>query len=128
MRQIFLEAYFRQYRSTMSVDGKRQAPEVDAFMPLNVVTDCCSLHETVAKSGMPDDKRAAIEVIALREMIGGAADSDSEVDEDERLNEEDLGKCYKWCISEGQKADILTKRSNRLERDDWHSRASWISI
>ena len=130
VRQMFLEAIFKEYKGTMSVSPEKVPERVATFLKLHVITDCNSLHETVIKSGRPEDKRAALEVIALREMVE-AEDvfSDSEVEADtQRLKERDLSDVYRWCVSEDQKGDILIKLSVQEEREDWHGSATWISI
>ena len=130
MRQMFLETVFKEYKGTMSVSPEKVPEDVSTFLKLHVITDCNSLHETVIKSGLPEDKRAALEVIALREMVEAEeVFSDSEVEADtQRLKERDLSDVYRWCVSEDQKGDILTKLSVREEREIWHDSASWISI
>ncbi len=113
----------------MSVEPESVPDEVRQSIPLHVVTDCNSLHETVVKSGAPEDKRAAIEVLAIKEMLVNADDSESEVEaETLRLRERDLSKVFHWTVSEDQKGDALTKRTLKWERDEWHERASWISL
>ena len=81
------------------------------------------------KSRLPEDKRAAIEILAIREMLTEAGDhSDSEVEDDGRLKERDIGAAYHWTVSEDQKADILTKRSVLLDRQEWISSNTFVSL
>ena len=100
------------------------------MLPLHTVTDCNTLHETVIKSGLPEDRRAAIEVLSIREMLENKdGDSDSEVEEGTlRLKERNLDDVLHWCVSEDQRGDALTKKTSRLERAEWHDRVNWISI
>ena len=66
-RHFFLEVAIRDHRGSLSVDdGFRGDSGVSGMLPLHIVTDCNSLYETVVKSRLPEDKRAAIEVIAIR--------------------------------------------------------------
>ena len=129
VRQMLLEILFSGYRATMSVEDKVPA-KVEGFLKLHIVTDCNSLHETVVKSSLPEDKRAALEVLAIREMVVNEEHfSDDEVEEEtERLKERDISGVYHWCVSEDQKADILTKNSNTEERASWHDDLNWISL
>ena len=93
---------------------------MSGLLPIHIVTDCNSLHETVVKSRLPEDKRAAIEVIAIRETITDAGySSDSEIEDSGRLKERDLSSVYHWTVSEDQRADILTKKSLIADRREW---------
>ncbi len=74
----------------MSVAGSGGVPEEpNDTLKLHTVTDCNSLHECIAKQGLPEDKRAAIEVLSIREMLSREDDgSGSELeDDDDRLSE-----------------------------------------
>ena len=114
----------------MSVDTTRVPDHVKQAIPLHTVADCGSLHEVATKSGIPEDKGAAIEVLAIKEMLEQRdADSKSEVEAGTaRSRERNFAQFLRWCVNEDQKADALTKRTNRQERDDWHSRSSWVSL
>ena len=137
MRTMMLEIVFEDFRAGAAIENKEVAQEYAAVLRLHIVTDASSLHEVVTKSGMPADKRAAIEVLAIREMVTGEqyfSDSDIEDETAEsgdtftRLKERDLQQAYHWCVSEGQKADILTKFTTRQERQEWIACLCWISM
>ena len=90
--------------------------------PLHIITDCYSLHECVTRSGLPKDQRAAIEILAIREIVkaqGELEDSDNEILGDSRLREYAIDKCYHWCCSQEMKADMLTKILTGLARREW---------
>ncbi len=89
VRRFFLEMWFEDYRAAMSVNDTELPDEIEDFMPLHVVIDYASLHENVTKSNLPEDKRCALEVLALREMMTDRpCDSDSDAEyETERLKE-----------------------------------------
>ena len=94
------------------------------------MTDCSSLHECVIRQSLPEDERAAIEVLAIREMVTKAdeATSDGELEEDLRLKERDLRSVYHWTCFEDMKADLLTKKSDRRAREQWHKEVAWIAL
>ena len=99
------------------------------LLPLHVVTDCDSLHEIVVKTGLPEDKRAAIEVVAIREVMLGEDACDSDVDPTtERLCEHNFKDYYNWTVSEDQMADALTKVLSADQRREWMNNLNWISI
>ena len=127
-RHFLLEIAVRAHRASLSVDDSGLS-HVTGMLPLHIVTDCNSLHETVVKSRLPEDKRAAIEILAIREMLTEAGyDSDSEVEDGGRLKEKDVSSVYHWTVSEDQKADILTKKSLILDRQDWMSSNNFVSL
>ena len=99
-----LEVLFDGYKATMSVVDE-VPDEVRDFLKLHIVTDCNSLHETVVKSSLPEDKRAALEVLAIREMVLNEEHfSDDEVEaETERLKERDISGVYRWAVSEARR-------------------------
>jgi hypothetical protein len=131
-RQMMLEVVFEDYRAVMSLDADTESviDGVKSFLPLHLVTDCSSLHETVIKSSLPEDKRCALEVLALREMlINEHYESEDDVEsETQRLREKELKEFFRWAVSEDQKADLLTKVATRDDRSLWHLFANWISI
>jgi hypothetical protein len=68
-------------------------------------------------------------VLAIREMVlDEDFGSDSEVEESGRLKEKDLAEVYRWCVSEDQRADILTKKSPQYLRAEWLTQNCYISI
>ena len=142
--QLFMrEALISPFRATMflpaveGIEGDSSViscdPEVyeaaRKLLPLHVVTDCDSLHEIVVKSGLPEDKRAAIEVLVIREMILGEDACDSDIDPTiERMCEHNLKDYYHWTVSEDQMADALTKVIGAEQRREWMENLNWISI
>ena len=109
------------------IDGR--AADTRGMLQIHVVTDCNLLHETVIKSRLPEDKQAAIEVIAIREMVTDEGfSSDSDVEDIGRLKERDLADVYHWCVSEDQRADILTKKSLTDVRREWMTNKHFIAI
>ena len=127
-RNFFLEVAIRSHRAALSVDDSHESV-VSGMLLIHIVTDCNSLHETVVKSRLPEDKRAAIEVIAIREMITDAGySSDSEIEDSGRLKERDLASVYHWTVSEDQRADILTKKSLIADRREWLAVNNFFSL
>ena len=77
----------------------------------------------------PGDKRAAVEVIVLRDMMHGQGWSASDVNAGTlRIKERDLRLCDHRCVSEGREADVLTKVASATERVSWMQGARWVSI
>jgi hypothetical protein len=130
VREFLLEVWFNSYRASMSVSGTDICDEIRRFLPLHVVSDCPSLHGSIIKSGLPENKRCALEVLAIREMLTlhHYYDEEDAEEETERLAEKDLRHFFHCSVSEDQKADVLTKITNRLQRDEWHSFVAWVSI
>ena len=118
------------YKATMSVAGSGGVPEeMKDTLKLHTVTDCNSLHECITKQGLPEDKRAAIEVLSIREMLSREDDgSGSELEDDDRLRESDLRSVYHWTVSEDQKSDIFTKKCTREQRAARHEDLNWIFL
>ena len=138
VRQMLLEMTECDYRTTSAAafpERVKNAEQVRDMYALHVVTDCNSLHECVLKSaGGCEDKRCAIDIMAVKEMlIQERYEDDSDVEEEAesgilRLTEKELKDYFLWTVSEDQKGDILTKDSDVLGRNDWHERIAWVSI
>ena len=77
LRHFFIEVAVESHKASHSVEAPLDGDVIDIrdMLPIHVVTDCNSLHGTVIKSRLPKDKRAAIEVIAIREMVTGEGGS-----------------------------------------------------
>ena len=134
LRHFLLEMRVATHRAAHSVEPPLgiEVTDTSMMLPLHVVTDCNSLHETVIKSRLPEDKRAAIEVLAIREMVLDeqlGCSSDDEVEADSgRLKERNLANVYHWCVSEDQRADMLTKKSLGYQRREWMTTNNYLSI
>ena len=121
LRFMLLEMLNPEFRATDSVLGK--PGEFAHVLPIMSITDCHSLHETVVKSSLPQDHRAAFEVLAIRELLTtNHATMDESDPEDTRLKESRLEQRFHWCTSSEQKADILTKMSTGVQRRQWKER------
>ena len=60
-RHFYLEGLIEDYRATALVrDNRVSMQQYSGFLELHMVKDCNSLFETVTKSGLPQDPRAAI--------------------------------------------------------------------
>jgi hypothetical protein len=128
-RQMFLEAMFQNYRATLSLEPLQVASAVRGTLVMHGVTDCNSLHECVVKSGLPEDKRAAIEILAIRELVADAnADSEGDLDEEGRLRDEHLERVFHWTTSADMKADILTKVTTGMQRRNWMTNVNAIEM
>ena len=83
LRHFFLEVAIKSHRASHSVETPicGEVTDISQMLPIHVVTDCNSLHEIVIESCLPEDRRAAIEFLAIREMVTAEDfDSDSEVE------------------------------------------------
>ena len=128
IREMMLEVIFRDYRGTDSVRDDKVVPdEVARALPLHVVTDCNSLHETVIRSSLPEDQRAAIEVLAIREMIREKVDRGDQT-QDGKLCESNVEFYFHWCDSRSMKADVLTKVTTKLQRQQWEAGLNAITL
>ena len=115
----------------MNVRGCSEEIKVGKQNPLHVVTDCNSLHETVIKDSLPEDKRAAIEVLAIREMITderGYEDSSDDDTFEQRMRDYRLDTTYHWGEAEGMKADILTKVHTAKARREWQEQLNFVQL
>ena len=120
-RLFFLEVLMENFKGTDAVLKNMDDVEL---LKLHSVTDCNSLHECVVKSGLPEDKRAAVEILAIREMTENSFGN--ELSEDEfngetrsRLKESTVAEFFHWTSNEFMKADILTKKSSVKDRELW---------
>jgi hypothetical protein len=124
-RQFLLEMIHESYRATMSACDRMtdSCKELRHTYPLHVVTDCNSLHETVTKDSLPEDKRAAIEILAIKEIVSEEFFDDSSDEDlteaDRRLCDFDLSTHYHWTEAACMKADILTKVHPATARRAW---------
>ena len=69
------------------------------FIPIQVVTDCRSLYDLLTKEGTPSttmEKRLAIDIAAICEIA-------------DEYDQEDPKETFKWCPTDYQLADYLTK-------------------
>ena len=78
----------------------------------------------IKRKGNIDVKRAAIEVLILKDLINRSVyevESEHEVESTGivRLRERSIDSTFLWCVSEYQKADILTKLSDSAARRTW---------
>ena len=118
-RQLFLEALFEKYHAKHSLEPTTVPMNIKQYLPFHVVTDCDSLHVTVCLSSLPEDRRAAIEVLALREIVLDEDGDMADLEDDMRLRELNVGRFYRWCDSKSMKADILTKMTSAADRHRW---------
>ena len=117
-----------EYKASMRANMNPLCYELRDKFSLHIVTDCKSLYDCVTHSNLPEDKRAAIEVLAIREIALGDFSIYSEDPEDQRLRETRLDKNYHWCCSPEQKADPLTKMTNAEERALWRSYLNFVRV
>ena len=122
------EVMNENYRATDSVKAVRRDDVLKYPFHLHVVTDCYSLYQTVVRSGLPTDRRAAIEVLAIRELVTIQSEEEEDEDHDMRLREFKLDDRYHWCCSAEQKADVLTKMMTIQQRNAWRESLNWIVI
>jgi hypothetical protein len=123
------EALNEKYRATDSVKEGQGNELLEYRFDLQVVTDCRSLYETVVRSGLPTDRRAAIEVLAIRELVTLQSAEDADDDgRDLRLREYKLDGRYHWCCSAEMKADVLTKWNTAKDRAVWLQNVNNIKV
>jgi hypothetical protein len=125
LRLLMLEVLHQDFHATDAVLSEDIPEEINRHLKVYTVTDCNSLHECVIKSSLPEDKRAAVEILAIREMLTQQL-GEEDLSEDEfqgrhryRLHDADLKKYFLWSDSKTMKADILTKRSTGIDRKRW---------
>ena len=119
VRRLLLEITLEEYRPTGDDDAY-----LDIY-PLHAVTDNQSLYDVVVGSSLPEDKRAAVEVLTIQEQLGDRPDR---LDQDGRFSELLSARRFHWCRDTDQKADILTKMSNGTKRQNFREHQQYVRL
>ena len=118
VREFLLEVTIPEHTV---VDGTEDIDKT--FLELFCITDCKSLRDVIVKSSLPEDARAAIEVLSIREMMDETMEDELDAGSQEnhltRLKESRLDHKFRWCCSSQMKADRLTKTGTRGDRRQW---------
>ena len=124
-REFLREMIFEAYRAVFP--DKQLA---DGWFCLHAVTDCRSLYDLLVGSGLPENRRAAIEVLAIKEMLSEGYDEDAEdiLEADGKLPDAPVSDFAHWCSTKEQKADILTKHSTSRDREAWRLNYNFVKV
>ena len=77
---------------------------------------------------MPEDRRAAIEAIAIQEIMVENHQTDDLELIDGKLPETKIRERYHWCCTQEMQADILTKQFNATQREKWRSNCDYLKL
>ena len=136
LQLLLLEIYVQTFKATTYVKEGGVLPDpVKNLFAVHVVTDAKSLWDTVVRSTLPADFRAALEVVAIRELIVEQNPKSQLEDEDDdgegmtgRLKEVFLEENYHWVPSDYMKAVALTKVTTRPQREEWMANLSHVTV
>ena len=133
---MLLEIFVRAFKATTSVkEGVVLPDSVKSLFVVHIVTDAKSLWDTVVRSTLLADFRAALEVVAIRELFLEQNPRPQLEDEDDegngpsdRLREIFLEENYHRVPSGYMKADALTEVTTKSQREEWLAKLSHVTV